>query len=104
VIVEQRTYTVQVGKMNAYRDYFAEHGLPAQKRILGNFLGFFVADLGELNQAIQLWGYESYAERERRRAILATDSEWLAYLKSSPQVIVRQENRILIPAPFSPIA
>ncbi|MFT3907555.1 MAG: NIPSNAP family protein [Steroidobacteraceae bacterium] len=104
MIVEQRTYTIQIGKMNAFRDAFAEKGLPAQKRILGNFLGFFVSDVGELNQAIQMWGYESYAERERRRAILATDPDWLDYLRNSPPVILRQENRILLPAAFSPIS
>jgi hypothetical protein len=104
VIVEQRIYTIQVGKMNAFRDYYAEHALPVMKRVLGNFLGFFTSDLGELNQAIQLWGYDSYAERERRRALLATESEWLAYLKGGPPVIITQENRILLPASFSPIA
>ncbi len=104
MIIEQRTYTIQVGKMNAFRDYYAEHGLSIQKRVLGNLLGFFVSDIGELNQAIQMWGYENYAERERRRAILATESEWLNYLKTSPPVILRQENRILLPTAFSPIA
>ena len=104
MIVEQRTYTIQVGKMNVYCDYYQEHGLPAQKRVLSNFLGFFTSDLGELNQAVQLWGYDNYAERERRRAILAKDLDWLAYLKGSPQVILRQENRILLPTSFSPIA
>jgi hypothetical protein len=103
VIVEQRIYTTQIGKVNTYRDYYAEHGLPVQKRILGNLLGFFTSDIGELNQVVQLWGYDTYAERERRRAILAQDADWLAYLKGAPQVIVRQENRILIPAAFSPI-
>ena len=102
MIVEQRTYTVQVGKMSAYMEAFSERGLPIMKRILGNFVGFFVSDLGELNQAIQLWGYDSYAERERRRAILAMEPDWLAYLKGSPPVILRQENRILVPASFSP--
>ena len=104
MIIEERTYTIQVGKVNAYRDYYQEHALEVQKRILGNLLGFFTSDLGELNQVIQLWGYDSYAERERRRAILATDPDWLAYLRTSPQVILRQESRVLLPASFSPIA
>ena len=45
----------------------------------------------------------SLAERERRRALLAADSEWQEYLKQSPDIIVKMETRILIPAPFSPI-
>ncbi|HUC63675.1 MAG TPA: NIPSNAP family protein [Alphaproteobacteria bacterium] len=103
MIVEQRTYTIQVGKMKPYVEYFGANGLPIMKRVLGNFLGFFQADIGELNQAIQLWGYESYADREKRRAALAQEPDWLEYLRNSPPVILRQENRILLPAPFSPI-
>lgn len=103
MIIEQRTYTIQVGKMNAYRDYYEQNGLPAQKRILGNFLGFFISDIGDLNQAVAMWGFESYAERERLRAELSKDAQWLEYLKTSPQVILNQENKILVPASFSPI-
>jgi hypothetical protein len=103
MIIEQRTYTIQVGKIRPYMEYFGAHGLPVMQRVLGNFIAFFHADIGELNQAIQLWGYESYAERERRRAILAQEAEWLEYLRNSPPVILRQENRILLAAPFSPI-
>jgi hypothetical protein len=103
MIVEHRTYTIQVGQMNAYRDYLAQHGLAVQQRILGNLIGFFTSDIGELNQAIQMWGYESYADRETRRAELSGNAEWLEYLKGSPKVILRQENRILLPTGFSPI-
>ena len=103
MIIEQRTYTLQVGKVNAYREFYEQRGLPVQQRVLGNLLGFFYSDLGELNQVISMWGYDSYAERERRRAELAKDAEWLDYLKNSPGVILRQENRILLPMPFSPI-
>lgn len=104
MIVEMRTYTLQVGKVNAYREHYERHGLQAQKRVLGNLLGFFYSDIGELNQVISMWGYESYADREQRRAVLAKDAEWLDYLKNSPGVILRQENRILMPMPFSPIS
>lgn len=103
MIVEQRTYTIQVGKMNVYREHYEKNGLPVQQRVLGNFLGFFTSDIGELNQSVALWGYESLADREARRAVLAKDPEWLEYLKASPGVILRQENRILLPATFSPI-
>jgi hypothetical protein len=103
VIVEQRTYTIQTGKMNVYKDFFAEHGLPVQQRVLGNLLGFFVSDIGELNQVIQLWGFDSYEDRVRRRAELFSTPEWLDYLKNAPPVILRQENSILAPTAFSPI-
>ena len=74
-----------------------------QTRILGRLIGYFHTEIGELNQVVHLWGYESLAERERRRALLAADPEWQDYLKNSPDIIVKMESRILIPAPFSPI-
>ena len=103
MIVEERIYTLQVGKVATYRDFFMEHGLPVQQRVLGNLLGFFVSDIGELNQVIQLWGFDSYEDRVRRRAELFAAPEWLDYLKNAPQFILRQENRILVPTAFSPI-
>ena len=78
-------------------------GSASQTRILGNLIGYFHTEIGELNQVVHLWGYELLAERERRRALLAADTEWQDYLKQSPDIIVKMESRILIPAPFSPI-
>jgi NIPSNAP len=66
-------------------------------------IGYFHTEIGELNQVVHLWGYESLAERERRRALLAADPEWQEYLKNSPDIVVKMESRILVPAPFSPI-
>jgi hypothetical protein len=52
---------------------------------------------------VHLWGYDSLAEREKRRAALFADADWLAYLAQSPDIVVSMESRILVPAPFSPI-
>ena len=102
MIVEERCYTVKPGTVHVYyQDY--PRGLEIQTRILGNLIGYFHSEIGELNQIVHLWGYESLAERERRRAQLAADSEWQEYLKQSPDIIVKMETRILVPAPFSPI-
>jgi hypothetical protein len=103
MIVEQRIYTVQVGKVTPFLNYYEENGLPIQKRILGNLVGYFFTEIGTLNQVVQLWGYEDFADRSRRRAELNADKAWQDYLKNQPPVIVSQENRILTPASFSPI-
>ena len=103
MIVEERCYTVRPGMVALYYKDYDPRGLGIQTRILGNLIGYFHTEIGELNQIVHLWGYESLAERERRRALLAADSEWQEYLKQSPDIIVKMETRILIPAPFSPI-
>ncbi len=103
MIVEERCYTVKPGTIHVYYKDYDPRGLNIQKRILGNLIGYFHTEIGELNQIVHLWGYDSLAERERRRAQLGADPEWLEYLKQSPDIIVKMESRILVPAPFSPI-
>jgi hypothetical protein len=103
MIVEERTYTVKPGAVQQYYADYDPRGLAIQQRILGNLIGYFHTEIGELNQIVHLWGYDSLAEREKRRAALAADPEWHAYLQQSPDIIVKMETRILVPAPFSPI-
>jgi hypothetical protein len=103
MIVEERTYTVKPGTVHQYYKDYDPRGLEIQKRILGNLIGYFHTEIGQLNKIVQLWGYDSLAEREKRRAALFEDADWLAYLQQSPDIIVEMESRILVPAPFSPI-
>lgn len=103
MIIEHRIYTIQVGKVSAFCEYYKDHGLEVQKKILGNLVGYFTSDIGKLNQVLQMWGYESYAERERRRAELSIHSDWLAYLKGAPPVVIDQETRVFLPTHFSPL-
>jgi hypothetical protein len=97
VIVEERCYTVKPGTVNLYYQNYAQRGLKIQTRILGNLIGYFHTDIGEINQVVHLWGYDS------RRGLLASDPEWQAYLEQVPDIVVKMESRILVPAPFSPI-
>lgn len=103
MIVEERTYTVKPGTVLQYYKDYDPRGLEIQKRGLGNLIGYFHTEIGQLNKIVHLWGYDSLAEREKRRTALSTDPDWIAYLMQSPDIIVEMESRILIPAPFSPI-
>lgn len=103
MIVEERCYTLKPGTVHVYYQDYGAKGLKIQQPILGNLIGYFHTEIGELNQIVHLWGYDSLAERERRRALLAASTDWQAYLKQSPDIILKMETRILIPAPFSPI-
>ena len=103
MIVEERTYTLKPGAVAIYYQDYEPRGLPIQTRILGHLIGYFHTEIGELNQVVHLWGYDSLAERERRRALLFADADWLDYLKQSPDIVTHMQSRILVPAPFSPI-
>ncbi len=103
MIVEERTYHVFTGKLPELVRLYETEGTAIQQRILGRLIGAFTVDVGALSSIVQLWAYDSHAERERRRAELQTDEGWKAFLAKIQPLIHTQENRILVPTPFSPI-
>jgi hypothetical protein len=103
VIVEERTYHVHTGKLGELVRLYAEEGTELQQRHLGNLIGAFTVDVGDLSSIVQMWGYDSFAERERRRALLQADEAWKTFLPKIQPLIHTQRNRILIPTPFSPL-
>ena len=103
MLVEERTYHVYTGKLGEVVRMYAEEGTQMQQHHLGNLIGAFTVDIGDVSSIVQLWGYDSLAERERRRAALQADEGWKAFLKRLTPMIHTQRNRILIPTAFSPI-
>jgi NIPSNAP protein len=104
MIVEQRTYTLQIGAAPRYLQLYEAEGLAIQRAILGRLVGYFSSDIGALHQIVHMWAYKDYAERDARRARLSADPGWKAYIPKIRQLQIAQENKILIPAPFSPWA
>lgn len=102
MIVEQRTYTLQIGAASKYLELYEAEGLAIQRAILGRLVGYFSSDIGALHQIVHMWAYKDYAEREQRRQILNADPDWNTYVPKVRTLQIAQENKILIPAPFSP--
>jgi hypothetical protein len=103
MIVEERDYRLHPGKLGTYLKLYEEEGMAVQKRILGNMIGYFSTDIGELQHVVHLWGYENYAEREQRRAELGRNPDWLRYTEKMLPLMQKMTSRILIPTGFSPI-
>jgi hypothetical protein len=103
VIVEERTYHVHTGKLPEVVRLYAEEGTQVQQEHLGNLIGAFTVDIGDLSSIVQWWGYDSLAKRERRRALLQADERWKAFLGRLQPLLHTQRNRILVPTSFSPI-
>lgn len=102
MIVEERIYTLHPGQAPEYLRLYETEGLGIQRRILGRLVGYFSTEVGPLNQIVHLWAYRDVAERAERRGWLLADEGWRAYAKKIRPLIVTQENKILVPAPFSP--
>ena len=103
MIVEERIYTLHPGKVPEMMKLYGDEGLPLQQRYLGKFIGYFSTETGNLNQVVFMWGFDSLEDRDARRERMARDPEWQAYLRKVQPLLMTQENRILKPAPFSPI-
>jgi len=103
MIVEHRMYRFRPGAVAPFMARYQAGPLELQKRILGNLLGYFVTEIGPLNETVHLWGYDSLDERTRRRAALMAEPEWRAFLQEILPMLETQETRILLPTGFSPI-
>lgn len=103
MIVEQRVYTVIPGKVPKLLQSYESMGYPIAKQKLGKMLGYFYSEVGALNRIVHMYGYESFEQRLAKRAEIAQDPEWQAYVTKARAMITAQENTILIPAKFSPI-
>ena len=104
MIIEMRTYDIKVGKLNEFINIYDSDIRKLHTKILGNQIGFFFTEFGELNQVIHLYGYKSYEDRNLRREKLIKKKEFSNYLKKVTPLIVRQKSVILRSAKFSKIS
>jgi len=98
MFVEQRTYSLVPGGAAEYIRIYEESGRAIQERILGEMLGYYTRDIGELNQLVYFWTFASMDERTRRRAELAADPGFKTFRGKIRHLVLKQENSILVPA------
>ena len=101
MILEQRDYHVYTGRLAELVRLYESEGIAVQQEILGGFVGAFTTDIGALSTYTSMWRYDNYGEREQRRARLQADERWQAFLPKIQPLIHTQQNRILLPTPFS---
>jgi hypothetical protein len=63
---------------------------------LGEPLGVYTVEIGQLNTLVYLWGFNDLTDRAVRRAALAADPEFAAFRREVRNLLVGQSNRILI--------
>lgn len=103
MIVDLRTYTLRMGTLRGFLEQYAREGYAVQCEHLGEPVGYFTTEVGELAEIVHLWKYESMADREARRARLEADPRWNAYRAAAGDVLISQRNSILRSTVFSPL-
>ncbi|MEM9198805.1 MAG: NIPSNAP family protein [Pseudomonadota bacterium] len=93
---------MQVGRMPDYVKFYETERCAIQKPILGRLAGYLSSDIGALLQIVHLWAYRDQRGRAERRARLAADPRWQAYLKKVQPMQISQRNDILLPSTVCP--
>ena len=100
MFVEQRLYTCAPGQTGEFLRVYEREGRAPQMQHLGQPVGYYISEIGMLNQVTTLWAYGSLDERVERRRALFQNADWNAYLNKARPLLTTQETRILVPAPF----
>lgn len=95
MIYEIRTYTLTIGGVPEYLRIYNESARALQTAILGNLVGLYQSESGELHQLVYIWEYASFDERVKRRKALMADAGFAAFRKATHHLLVRQESRLL---------
>ena len=102
MIFDMRTYTLKPAMMKKHLALYEEFGFEPQKKHLGDPVLYGFTEVGDVNSYVHVWAYKDVADRAARRAAMWEDPDWLAYTQKSAELgaLIKQENKILVAAPF----
>ena len=98
MIVEQRRYALVPGGAVRYLEAWWVQGRSTQVRHLGEPLGVWTVETGQLNTVVFLWQFGDAGDREARRAALAADPSFAEFRRTVRELVVGQHNEILVPS------
>jgi hypothetical protein len=101
-LYELRTYTLHVGKLGEATELYKAEGWPAIQKYQDKLVGYFTGDVGALNQLVHLWKFEDDADRRRFWGALHADEAFMAFATKLRPLILKQENKLLLDAPWGP--
>lgn len=73
----------------------------AERNKLSPLVAAWHTEIGALNKFVHIWAYKDAAERQRVRAEAVARGIWPP--QSPPGTLLRTQNMLVVPAPFSPL-
>ena len=96
MIYELRTYTTKQGTVQDVAKAASTVSREIRGDDYGKLEGYWVSDIGHLNQVMHLWSYSDLNERARLRVELAKNPRWNKdYIPLIRPHLIRQEVRLL---------
>ena len=105
MIYELRTYTVRPGTLGDIVKAASTVSRDIRGDNFGKLEGYWMTEIGPLNQVMHMWSYNSFDERAKLRAELAKNPRWTGeYIPLLRPLLVRQDVRLMsaVKAPVAP--
>ena len=104
MIYELRTYTTPAGMAPKLAKLSGEIGRPVRGDNYGKLEGYWLTEIGPLNQVMHLWSYDDLNDRQAKRAALGQNERWRdEFLPQAGPLILRQDIRLMDPVrPLAP--
>ena len=102
MLFDVRTYTCHPGTIKKHLALYEEFGKRPQTRNLGEPFAYLITETGNVNQYVHIWLYDDAADRERKRAAMWADPDWITYTERSAELgaLAAQENKLMRPVDF----
>ena len=98
MIHELRIYTAKAGTVMDMAKNSGETARAIRGDDYGKLEGYWITEIGPLNQVVHLWSYKDLNERARLRAELSRNERWTKeYLPLVRPLLVRQDIRLMNP-------
>jgi len=100
----QKAYEIRTYTLNP-SDYPAFLALTNEKIHMrlkhSKLLGYWITELGGVNEVVHIWEYDSLAHRQKIREALVKDKEWMeGYMAKMRPMLQKQENAVMWELPF----
>lgn len=93
-IVEIRVEEYTRGALPKYLDLHKKLAMPLLERHIGRPMAYYFSNVGRINCVTQLWGYDSLADYDAKRAAVESEPQWLAYMRATEGIIRFQNSRL----------
>ena len=100
-LYEIRIYTFKPGGIQGVIDRWSDH--IARRTELSPLVGAWSSELGGLNKLCHIWAYKDAAERFGIREEARAKGIWPPPSRGGPNMMIKQENMLVVPASFSPL-
>ena len=101
-IYELRTYSVVVGKMSELTRLYESEGWAALSKHPKKLIGYFTGDIGALNELVHMWKFDDDADRRTFWDAVYADAEFMTFARLMRPLLITQENKLLMAAPWGP--